>query len=333
MEVIQNDLAISTQGRGFWLLDKINILQDLHKIEEKPKKPHIFKTETALRTNLGGGWRSGGVSFENDISFYLPNDISLNEIEMYIKDKDENVIIDFKKDTVYLYDVDHDSTTIYSGVHTVYWDLEYKAPKIQKDFVSMYYSARGGYGPEALPGNYTIELITMEEKFTAPFIIKIDPRWNIPLNDLEKQFNTANQVIGMINESQERLTEMRSIVSQIKNYIKLTKGNEMHQKIKNLGNKIVEKILQIEDNLYQNKIETSQDEINYARKWTNHITHLYDRITTDNQAPNDGMMKRLDELKENYINFMKPYNEVIEKDLKEFTEYLEQNNVDRIILN
>ena len=333
MEVIQNDLAISTQGRGFWLLDKINILQDLHKIEEKPKKPHIFKTEPALRTNLGGGWRSGGVSFENDISFYLPNDISLNEIEMYIKDKDENVIIDFKKDTVYLYDVDHDSTTIYSGVHTVYWDLEYKAPKIQKDFVSMYYSARGGYGPEALPGNYTIELITMEEKFTAPFIIKIDPRWNIPLNDLEKQFNTANQVIGMINESQERLTEMRSIVSQIKNYIKLTKGNEMHQKIKNLGNKIVEKILQIEDNLYQNKIETSQDEINYARKWTNHITHLYDRITTDNQAPNDGMMKRLDELKENYINFMKPYNEIIEKDLKEFTEYLEQNNVDRIILN
>ena len=39
-------------------------------IEENPKKPHIFKTEPALRTNLGGGWRSGGVSFENDISFY-----------------------------------------------------------------------------------------------------------------------------------------------------------------------------------------------------------------------------------------------------------------------
>ena len=28
----------------------------------------------------------------------------------------------------------------------------------------------------------------------------------------------------------------------------------------------------IEENLYQDKIETSQDEINYPRKWTNHIT-------------------------------------------------------------
>ena len=153
MEVKHNDLAISTQGRGFWILDKINILQDLKKVGENPKKPHLFKTEVALRTNLGGGWRSGGGSFENDISFYLPKDISLNNLEMYIKDKDENVIIDFKRDTIYLYDVDYDSTSIYSGIHTVYWDLEYKSPKIQKDFVSMYYSARSGYGPEAIPGN------------------------------------------------------------------------------------------------------------------------------------------------------------------------------------
>ena len=136
----------------------------------------------------------------------------------------------------------------------------------------------------------------------------------------------------MINESQEKLTEMRSIIKQIKSYINLTEDNKAHQEIEILGNNVVKKILRIENNLYQNKIETSQDEINYARKWTNHITHLYDRITTDNQAPNDGMIKRLDELKENYNNFMKPYEEIIKKDLKNFTEYLEKNNIERIIL-
>ena len=332
MEVTQNDLAISTQGRGFWLLDKINVLQEISQIETNPYKPHLFNPDPALRTNLGGGWRSGGVSFENDISFYLPNDISLDKINMYIKDKDGNIIVDFKKNTEYLYDVDYDSSKIYAGVHTVYWDLELKAPKIQKDFVSMYYSSRGGYGPEAIPDDYNVELITMDQKYSTTLSVKIDPRWDIPEGDLVKQFNTANEVIDMINESQEKLSEMRNIVSQIKNYIKLTKGKEIHDEIKSLGTNIIEKISSIENNLYQNKIETSQDEINYARKWTNHITHLYDRITTDNQAPNDGMMKRLDELRENYEVFIKPYDEIIDKDLPLFTQFLKDNGVQGVIL-
>jgi len=332
MEVTQNDLAISTQGRGFWLLDKINILQEISQIETKPDKPHLFNPEPALRTNLGGGWRSGGVSFENDISFYLPNDISLDKIDMYIKDKDGNVIVDFKKNTEYLFDVDYDSSKIYAGVHTVYWDLEHKAPKIQKDFVSMYYSSRSGYGPEAVPGDYNVELITMDQKYSTTLSVKIDPRWDIPEGDLVKQFNTANEVIDMINESQEKLSEMRNVVSQINNYIKLTKGREIHDEIKSLGSDIIEKISSVEKNLYQHKIETSQDEINYARKWTNHITHLYDRITTDTQAPNDGMMKRLDELRKNYEVFIKPYYEIINKDLPLFTQFLKDKGVQGVIL-
>ena len=103
--------------------------------------------------------------------------------------------------------------------------------------------------------------------------------------------------------------------------------------IKKYGNEIIDKISNLEYKLYQNKIETSRDEINYARKWTNYITHLYDRITTDNQAPNDGMIKRVKELKDNYQKIMKPYNDIINNDLKKFKEYLEKNNIERIIID
>jgi len=333
MEVAGNDLAISTQGRGFWLLDKINILQELSNINKNPEKVHLFKPETAYRTNIGSGWRSGGISFENDISFYLPNDIPIKDLEMYIKDNKGNVVIDFKKDTVYLWDVDYDSNTVYSGVHTVYWDLEYKAPKLQKDFVSMYYSARSGYGPEAIPGNYSIELVSENEKFVTNLSVKTDPRWDIPLDDLKKQFVSANEVKSMIEKSQEKLSEMRSIMNQINSLIKLTKNKETHEMIKKFGNEIIDKISSIENNLYQNKIETSQDEINYERKWTNHITHLYNRITTDNQAPNDGMVNRVKELKDNYDKIIKPYNQIINIDLKKFTQYLKENNIERIIID
>ena len=332
MEVTQNDLAISTQGRGFWILDKINVLQEVNYVIEN-NKPHIFTPEDALRTNLGGGWRSSGLSFENDISFYLPNNVPLNNIEMNIKDSNGKVVIDLKKNTEYLFDVDYDSTTIYSGFHTLYWDLEYSAPKIQKDFVSMYYSARGGYGPEAVPGKYSIEMKVNNELYTRPFIIKIDPRWNIPQNELVKQFEIANEVINMIEESQEKLKEMRNISNQIRNYIKLTKGKDYHAEVKKSGEDLLKKIRTVEENLYQEKIETSQDEINYARKWTNHITHLYDRITTDSQEPNDGMINRVEELRLDYGRYIKPYDDIINTDLKNFTSMLNEKGVKGIILD
>ena len=156
-----------------------------------------------------------------------------------------------------MWDVDYDSNTVYSGVHTVYWDLEYKAPKLQKDFVSMYYSARSGYGPEAIPGNYSIELVSENEKFVTNLSVKIDPRWDIPLDDLKKQFTSANEVKSMIEKSQEKLNEMRSIMNQINSLIKLTKNKETHEMIKKFGNEIIDKISSIENNLYQNKIENS----------------------------------------------------------------------------
>ena len=151
--------------------------------------------------------------------------------------------------------------------------------------------------------------------------------------DLENQFNTANKVIKMINESQDKLKEMRSIIIQIKNFIELTKGNDSHDEIKSFGNDIILKLSTIENNLYQNKIETSQDEINYARKWTNHITHLYDRITTDDQAPNDGMMNRVEELRKDYEKFISPYKSIIDNDLKLFTNFLKEKGVRGIVLD
>ena len=330
MEVTQNDLAISTQGRGFWILDKINVLQDIHLIDDKPL---LFTPEPALRTNLGGGRRSGGIRFENDISFYLPRDYNVDEIELFIKDPSGNVVVNFQERTSYLFDVDYDEEKVYAGTHTIYWDLEHEEPKIQKDFISMYYSASRGNGPLAVPGTYTVELNVQGEIYSKPLEVRMDPRWKISAQDLEMQFNVSSEVVGLINESQEKLSEMRGIVSQITKFISLTEGKDYHSEVKDLGNSIIESIKNVENNLYQDKIETSQDEINYPRKWTNHITHLYDRLTTDDQAPNDGMLDRVKELKSDYERYINPYQEIVSVDVPNFTKFLREKGAMGIILD
>ena len=330
MEVTQNDLAISTQGRGFWILDKINVLQDIHLIDDKPL---LFTPEPALRTNLGGGRRSGGIRFENDISFYLPRDYNVDEIELFIKDPSGNIVVNFQERTSYLFDVDYDEEKVYAGTHTIYWDLEHEEPKIQKDFISMYYSASRGNGPLAVPGTYTVELNVQGEVYSKPLEVRMDPRWKISAQDLEMQFNVSSEVVGLINESQEKLSEMRGIVSQITKFISLTEGKDYHSEVKDLGNSIIESIKNVENNLYQDKIETSQDEINYPRKWTNHITHLYDRLTTDDQAPNDGMLDRVQELKSDYEKYINPYQEIVSVDVPNFTKFLREKGAMGIILD
>ena len=330
MEVTQNDLAISTQGRGFWILDKINVLQEIHLIDDKPL---LFTPEPALRTNLGGGRRSGGIRFENDISFYLPRDYNVDEIELFIKDPSGNIVVNFQERTSYLFDVDYDEEKVYAGTHTIYWDLEHEEPKIQKDFISMYYSASRGNGPLAVPGTYTVELNVQGEVYSKPLEVRMDPRWKISAQDLEMQFNVSSEVVGLINESQEKLSEMRGIVSQITKFISLTEGKDYHSEVKDLGNSIIESIKNVENNLYQDKIETSQDEINYPRKWTNHITHLYDRLTTDDQAPNDGMLDRVQELKSDYERYINPYQEIVSVDVPNFTKFLREKGAMGIILD
>ena len=330
MEVTQNDLAISTQGRGFWILDKINVLQDIHLIDDKPL---LFTPEPALRTNLGGGRRSGGIRFENDISFYLPRDYNVDEIELFIKDPSGNIVVNFQERTSYLFDVDYDEEKVYAGTHTIYWDLEHEEPKIQKDFISMYYSASRGNGPLAVPGTYTVELNVQGEVYSKPLEVRMDPRWKISAQDLEMQFNVSSEVVGLINESQEKLSEMRGIVTQITKFISLTEGKDYHSEVKDLGNSIIESIKNVENNLYQDKIETSQDEINYPRKWTNHITHLYDRLTTDDQAPNDGMLDRVQELKSDYEKYINPYQEIVSVDVPNFTKFLREKGAMGIILD
>ena len=45
------------------------------------------------------------------------------------------------------------------------------------------------------------------------------------------------------------------------------------------------------------------------------------------------MIKRVKELKDNYKKIMEPYNDIINNDLKRFKEYLEENNIERIIID
>ena len=58
---------------------------------------------------------------------------------------------------------------------------------------------------------------------------------------------------------------------------------------------------------------------------------MYDRLTTDDQAPNDGMLDRVVELEENYKKYISPYDKIIEEDVPAFTKFLREKGAMGII--
>ena len=61
--------------------------------------------------------------------------------------------------------------------------------------------------------------------------------------------------------------------------------------------------------------------------------HLYDRLTTDDQAPNDGMIERVQELKSDYERYINPYQDIVSVDVPNFTKFLREKGAMGIILD
>ena len=92
-----------------------------------------------------------------------------------------------------------------------------------------------------------------------------------------------------------------------------------------------DKLATIEADLYQQRIETTQDEINFPRKFSNHIARLYTVIIQGAQAPTAGMLERYEDLKKQYEEFIQPLDLILNQDLMEFNQLLESEGVDRIL--
>ena len=92
-----------------------------------------------------------------------------------------------------------------------------------------------------------------------------------------------------------------------------------------------EKLADIEADLYQKRIETSQDEINFPRKYSNHIARLYGVVIQGAQAPTAGMKERFEDLKQQYKAFVAPYEGILGKELREFNQLLEAEGVERVL--
>ena len=321
MEVQDNSLALSTQGRSFWVINDLGPVQGAAIVKKKTNA--LFEPAIAYRTDVYGK--------DPMIVYYIADEVDSSTVAFIeIMDANKNVIHTFRSNP------DKDKAEaelkISQGYNSLSWNMQVNGPELVPDFVSMVLR-NPAQGPMVPPGDYTVKLKINDWEQEAPLTIKIDPNWtHVTAEDMRLQYDMGVEVATMIDESHKALENIREIRMQANDIAKRAVEVGHSDEIKKSAASLDLALTAVEDLIIQNKIQTSQDAINYPRKFTNHIGRVYSILTYAQGKPTAGVVERFDDVKKEYSTIKEKYDKVLSTEVVSFKELLTKENVDYIII-
>jgi len=205
--VKDNDIAVATHGRGFWILDDITPLRQMESIAEA--RVALFKPQPALRvrwntnddTPLPPDEPMGENPAEGaSINYYL-NENANGPVTLEIVDSRGRVVRHYTSTDSMPWRIPPDSTTplpLYwyrapqrlsasAGMHRFYWDVHYQPIPIARRggffgddglpiSATPYNTAPSPTVPFVAPGSYTVRLTVNGRTHSEPIAVRQDPR-------------------------------------------------------------------------------------------------------------------------------------------------------------
>jgi photosystem II stability/assembly factor-like uncharacterized protein len=223
LKVHRKDLVISTQGRGFWILDNLTPVQQMS--DAIADATHLFRPRTAYRFRYSAGF--GGVESNRTnpadpqypppgamIDYWVGGGTS-GELTLEVLDGSGTVIRRFSSTgpgerqrppeqpgmrAPEMVTVGTPRLPNAAGLNRFTWDLTL-APPI--DPARQGGGGRSGGGPTIVPGDYTLRLTAGGTSMTQPLAVRIDPRVakdGVTIADLREQFQHNVRVRDMVTE-------------------------------------------------------------------------------------------------------------------------------------
>jgi len=309
MMIHNQDLVLSTQGRAFWILDELSVLEQLEKnMSSKPVV--LFQPESTYRTQVRG------TLSRSSVYYYMKEESDNVKIE--IMDQDDNVVRSF------------DKIKSGKGLNRFTWDLTYKAPeKIEDAVISLSYTG----GPKAVPGSYKVKLTYGENIQIQSLKILKDPRWKpISIEDLQEQFDLQMRVGQKFTLSHDLIRKVRDIREQVQSIVSRAVKAGFSEEIRKSAGELGKKLSSLEQDLIQTKNESSQDPINYQVKLDNQLAYLYSAVHSQDSKPTQAIYKRYEDLNQKVLAAEKRFKDLVENEITQFEKLLEENNIPRIII-
>ena len=286
IKVYRDDLAISTMGRSFWVLDNISTLrQDAFRNSDNVSE--LFKPKDTIRYRQVYELRDEGVPHFPApavvIDYRLPDDVP-DTIRLEIFDANGGVVNSYESaveesddengDTV-VEDMDlsqeivitDDSLVNESGMNRFRWNMKHNGAWHEEE------EDRFSDGPLAKPGTYTARLTVGDDVSEQSFELVVDPRvlaQGTTLDDISAQVDLSLQLVELLSGArklEKRLTDEQEELEG--------KGDVKSEADQQRLDQIIAVLeeLKTADIIYPQPMLTGQ------------ISYLYNMINTADQAP------------------------------------------------
>jgi photosystem II stability/assembly factor-like uncharacterized protein len=298
------NLVAATQGRGYWILDDVTVLRQADEAVFK-KAQHLFTPAPAWRLRNGaddeaenkGKNPPAGVPLYYWLSEELPAD---SDISLEIKDSDGVVIRTFtakpaddKKDEDPLPGDDDRQLETGAGLNMFAWDMRYASVERFKDLVLWNDSLKG---MKAIPGIYQATLSLGGEQQTVSFEVLADPRLDVSAADYQAQYDFITGINLKLTETHRAITRIREARAQLDGIEKRVEDDKRFDGLLESATGLKAKLSSIEEMLYQTKMESPQDPLNFPIRLNDKLAGVMALAGFGDHAPSASALAVRDEL-------------------------------------
>jgi hypothetical protein len=319
----ENDLIVATQGRSFWILDDLNVIWD--EMTQKTDKSKLRMYQSYPTVGIGGSGRTSkteGTNHARGIRFHMNIPDVESEVQLKFMDARGGEIRTFstkaKKKS--------DKIELEEGMNTFDWDMRYeKADKF--DGLLMWWGTLNG--PTAPPAMYTAQLIVEQDTVEVPFELLLDPRSEGDIDDRAAQFRFLLEIRNKLDETHDAIRQMREVKAQISN-LKSRIDSDKYSEVVKEGERLDSLLTEIEKVLYQTKLKSNQDMLNYPIRLNNKLAHVASLASMGIYRPTDQMIKVKDDITAKINVELKKWYAIRDNELDVYNDLIRDSKVDVI---
>lgn len=227
IQVHRQDLVLSTMGRGFWILDNLTPLHQLHP-EQTAAPLHLFQPRNAYRMRYRVFQRHpGDPSYPPPgalIDFFVP-EVPDGPVTLEILDADGRQVRHFTytgadapeaeaPEAPFMHTreskvgpVPQEGLDLTAGLNRFRWDLRYPGTWQPEQ-------TERGDGPLAPPGTYQVRLTVADTTVAQPLNLRIDPRVaadGVTHEDLHAQWDLNMRIRDAISAARQLAEDVKAV--------------------------------------------------------------------------------------------------------------------------
>ena len=281
--VRDNDLVIATHGRSFYVMDDIAPLRQMTSAPAPATAPRLYRPSDAMRTGRG-------------VNVYYSLARPARRVTLEFVDANGAVIRSFTGTAADTArggaggEDDEESeesparprdprVSVKPGLNRFTWDLRHPGAD---DFPGLVFWAARIVGPRALPGEYRVRLSVDGRPVGAEaFRVTADPRSRATQADLRAQFALALRVRERTGDANRGVRLVRGIREQVDARLARTRDPAVIAAAEALKGRLAV----IEDSLYNPRLRSSQDPLNYPIRLNNKMAALLGTLESAEAAP------------------------------------------------